>query len=94
MESSYNVTSVADVDGEIKLENLKLASDMIKEKKETKDEEKNKAEIIRLLESEIAKRYYFQRAQYEMAAKHDDDVKEALQLFANPTKYNQLLNKK
>ena len=58
------------------------------------DLEKNKAEIIRLLESEIAKRYYFQRAQYEMAAKHDDDVKEALLLFANPTKYNQLLNKK
>lgn len=58
------------------------------------DLEKNKAEIIELIEAEIAKRYYFQRAQYEMAFKHDEDVQEALKLFADMNKYRQLLGKK
>ena len=58
------------------------------------DLEKNKAEIIRLLEMEIAKRYYFQRASYEMASRIDEDVQEALKLFNDPTKYKQLLNRK
>lgn len=57
------------------------------------DLEKNKAEIIKLLESEIARRYYFQRAQYEMAIKHDPDVQEAIKLFAEPSRYAQLLKK-
>ncbi len=58
------------------------------------DLEKNKAEIIRLLEMEIAKRYYFQRASYEMASRIDEDVQEALKLFNDPAKYKQLLNRK
>jgi carboxyl-terminal processing protease len=57
------------------------------------DLDKNKAEIMELLESEIAKRYYFQRAQYEMALKHDDDVKEAIKLFADPARYKSILSK-
>lgn len=58
------------------------------------DLEKNKAEIIELLEAEIAKRYYFQKAQYEMAFKHDDDVQEALKLFADMNRYKSILGKK
>lgn len=58
------------------------------------DLDKNKAEIVELLEAEIAKRYYYQRAQYEMAFKHDEDVQEALKLFADMNKYRQLLGKK
>lgn len=58
------------------------------------DLEKNKAEIIQLLELEIAKRYYFQRAAYEMAYKNDDDIKEALKLFEDINKYKKILSKK
>ncbi len=58
------------------------------------DLDKNKAEIIELMEAEIAKRYYFQKAQYEMAFKHDDDVQEALKLFADKERYKTILTKK
>lgn len=52
----------------------------------------NKDEIMELLEAEIAKRYYFQKAQYEMAVMHDEDVKEAIKLFADKKRFAQLLN--
>jgi carboxyl-terminal processing protease len=58
------------------------------------DLDKNKIEIMELLESEIAKRYYFQKAQYEMAAKHDEDVKEAIKLLNDLPRYNAILGKK
>lgn len=58
------------------------------------DLDKNKAEILELMEAEIAKRYYFQKAQYEMAFKHDDDVQEALKLFADKDRYKNILTKK
>jgi len=58
------------------------------------DLDKNKTEIIELLESEIAKRYYFQKAQYEMAAKHDEDVKLAIKLLNDLPRYNAILGKK
>jgi carboxyl-terminal processing protease len=58
------------------------------------DLDKNKTEIIELLESEIAKRYYFQKAQYEMAAKHDEDVKVAIKLLNDLPRYNAILGKK
>lgn len=58
------------------------------------DLEKNKAEIVKLLEAEIAERYYFQKAQYEMSFKHDDDVQEALKLFSDMPKYKDILIKK
>lgn len=58
------------------------------------DLDKNKIEIIALLESEIAKRYYFQKAEYEMAAKHDEDVKVAVELLNDLPRYNAILGKK
>ena len=58
------------------------------------DLDKNKTEIIELLESEIAKRYYFQKAEYEMAAKHDEDVKVAIKLLNDLPRYNSILGKK
>jgi carboxyl-terminal processing protease len=58
------------------------------------DLEKNKSEIIELLESEIAKRYYFQKAEFEMAAKHDEDVKLAIKLLNDLPRYNSILGKK
>jgi carboxyl-terminal processing protease len=58
------------------------------------DLDRNKAEIIELLEAEIAERYYFQKAQYEMSFKHDDDVQEALKLFGDMERYKTILTKK
>ncbi len=55
------------------------------------DIDKNKAEICELLEQEITRRYYFQKARYEASFKSDEDIQEALKLFANPSRYKELL---
>ncbi|HYG15319.1 MAG TPA: S41 family peptidase, partial [Bacteroidia bacterium] len=58
------------------------------------DLEKNKAEIMRELEKEIATRYFFQRAQYEVAFVEDPDIVEAIAVLNDMSKYNSLLGKK
>jgi carboxyl-terminal processing protease len=55
------------------------------------DIEKNKEEIKLLLEEEIAKRYYFQKAHYETAFDHDEDILEALKVLADKYKYESIL---
>jgi carboxyl-terminal processing protease len=55
------------------------------------DLDKNKGEILELLTEEIARRYYFQRAQYETGLRSDDDVKEAIQVLDNPIKWKSIL---
>jgi carboxyl-terminal processing protease len=58
------------------------------------DLEKNKEELKQLLEEEIARRYYYQRARYEASFKHDEDVQEALKLFSDMNRYRTILAKK
>jgi carboxyl-terminal processing protease len=55
------------------------------------DIDKNKEEISELLQEEIARRYYYQRARYEASFKSDEDIQEALKLFADPARYQSLL---
>lgn len=55
------------------------------------DLEKNKTEIMALLEEEIARRYYYQRARYEVAFKNDEVVQEALNLFKDMNKYQSVI---
>jgi carboxyl-terminal processing protease len=55
------------------------------------DIDKNKEEILTILQEEIARRYYYQKARYEASFRNDEDIQEALSLFANPTKYESLL---
>lgn len=55
------------------------------------DIERNKLEIMELLEEEIVKRYYYQRGRIEVSFKHDNDVIEALKLFNDKAKFETLL---
>jgi carboxyl-terminal processing protease len=55
------------------------------------DLDKNKQEIMDLLKEEIARRYYYQKASYEASFDVDTDVKAALELFANTSKYLDIL---
>lgn len=52
---------------------------------------KNKKEITRLLQDEIVTRYYFQKGRLQNQLKDDLEVKEAINLLSNTTKYNSLL---
>lgn len=55
------------------------------------DLDKNKAEIMELLQEEIARRYYYQKARYETSFTTDDDIQEALKLFKDTARYQQIL---
>lgn len=55
------------------------------------DIEKNKEEIISLLEEEIVRRYYFQKGRIEAGFNHDVDVQAALKIFADKTAYKNIL---
>jgi carboxyl-terminal processing protease len=52
---------------------------------------KNKAEITELLEEEIARRYYFQKARVESSFDDDAEIQEAVKLFSDMKKYQSLL---
>jgi carboxyl-terminal processing protease len=56
------------------------------------DLDKNKLEIISLLEEEIVKRYYFQKGRIEASFAHDLEITEALNILQNPVRYQEILN--
>ncbi len=57
----------------------------------TQDLMKNKKEILRLLQDEIVSRYYFQRGRYQNQLLDDEEIKEAISVLGNPTRYNSIL---
>lgn len=56
------------------------------------DVEKNKHEIIQLLEEEIASRYYFQNGRIEAAFDRDTEIKKAVEVLNNSSMYSGILN--
>ncbi|MFN4082973.1 MAG: S41 family peptidase [Bacteroidia bacterium] len=55
------------------------------------DIERNKEEIIRLLEEEIVKRYYLQKGRIEQSFKYDNDILKAIETLNNKQTYNNIL---
>jgi carboxyl-terminal processing protease len=55
------------------------------------DLEKNKEEIVSLLEEEIVKRFYFQKGRIEASFAHDLEIKESLKVLSDPSRYQQIL---
>lgn len=53
----------------------------------------HKKDIQEYLEGEIVKRYFFRKGVVEHDFEHDEDIKEALKLFANMAEYNKILKK-
>jgi carboxyl-terminal processing protease len=58
------------------------------------DLDKNKTEIKTLLQQEIARRYYYQKARYEMSLNTDEDIQQAVKLFSESDRYNTILKRK
>lgn len=56
------------------------------------DLRRHEAEILRLLEKEIAARYYYERGRVEAGLRRDKDVEAAINLFKDKTRYNRLLS--
>lgn len=55
------------------------------------DLEEHKAEILHLLEQEIAARYYYEKGRIQVTLRNDKDVQEAIKLFADKAKFDKLL---
>ncbi len=55
------------------------------------DLDKNKEEIIEMLEEEIVRRYYFQKGKIEASFSHDADIQEALKILADKVAYKKIL---
>lgn len=70
----------------------KLKQELVQDKQA--DLEKNKAEIVQLLEEEILRRYYLQKARYEYAFHTDPDILEAAEVLRNKQKYQEILQVK
>lgn len=56
-----------------------------------KDLQTYKSEIKQLLEEEIVGRYYFTKGEIACSVEHDKDVKEAIALLSDPSKYQSYL---
>ena len=50
-----------------------------------------KDDILNLIEKEIAGRYFYQKGKLQMGLKNDKEIKEAVKLFDNASKYKSLL---
>lgn len=56
-----------------------------------KDLERNKKDIKNIINSEILKRYYYQKGTIQYALKDDKDLREALRILGNPQEYSKIL---
>lgn len=56
------------------------------------DVEKNKTEILQLLEEEIISRYYYQSGRIESSLQHDTELKKAVEIIHDPVLYTGILN--
>lgn len=56
-----------------------------------KDLERNKKDIKNIINSEIIKRYYYQKGAIQYALKDDKDLKEAFRILGNTSEYNSIL---
>ncbi|MEM7574554.1 MAG: S41 family peptidase [Bacteroidota bacterium] len=50
-----------------------------------------KTEIIKMIEKEIASRYYYQRGRVQMGLRNDAEVVEAISILTDPARYNEIL---
>jgi carboxyl-terminal processing protease len=53
---------------------------------------KNKSVLIRLIEKEIVKRYYFNEGKIKDSLKNDNEVKKAISILSNANDYMEILN--
>jgi carboxyl-terminal processing protease len=58
------------------------------------DIEKNKAEIIMMLENEIVRRYYYRKGAIENNFAYDEELKKAVEILNNQTRYKEILGYK
>jgi carboxyl-terminal processing protease len=56
------------------------------------DVQKNKDEIVNLIEEEITSRYYYQSGRIRESLTHDTDITKALEVLGDSVMYTSVLN--
>jgi len=87
-------TLESEAEDESYLEELKASITQLKtqfDDKKKADLDRHQSEIIEILESEIAGRYYYDRALVETTFDDDPDIKEAIKLFSELNRYKAIL---
>ncbi|MFK8102892.1 MAG: S41 family peptidase [Saprospiraceae bacterium] len=75
----------------IKSELAAIENKILSEKKN--DLTKYKSTIVDLIEKDIASRYYYQKGKIQVALKNDQEIKEAISVLGDDSKYNSFLKK-
>ena len=55
---------------------------------------KYKEGLIKIIEKEIAGRYYYQEGKIKMGLRNDDEIQEAIAVLRDTDKYNEILGNK
>lgn len=79
-------------DGYISLTDIRALEDKINAAKKN-DLNKNREEIIDLIEKEIASRFFYEKGRIEIGLRNDAEIEEALNLFADPARYDKILGR-
>jgi len=82
--------STAEKEGYSMNSDIELLAKRIQQEKEAAIME-YKQEIIDQIEREVAGRFFYQRGKIKMGLRNDEEIKEAIDLFDDPAKYQQVL---
>jgi carboxyl-terminal processing protease len=52
-----------------------------------------KDQVKRLLEEQIASRYYLERGPVEVSLKYDEEIRKAIAVLNNPAQFKKILNR-
>ncbi len=88
-EAANRLDSLSDAPSEMKAASSKLRQKIDEQKAEAISAAKK--EIIRLLETEIVARYYYERGRVQLQLREDTDVQEAIRLFNDKERFGKLL---
>jgi carboxyl-terminal processing protease len=89
-ESAILVAEDEELDTSITSEYNDLISAL--ERYKTSAVNKNKEKLTSLIRDEIIKRYFYSEGLYEYYKVNNPEIKKALDILSNPTKYNRILN--
>lgn len=88
MKKAKDENLIADIEPQIKVMQAQI------KKEKDKDLETYKEAIINEIEKEIVSRYYYQKGKIQVGLKNDKEIKEAIDVLRDKTKYEKLLNGK
>ncbi|WP_290701449.1 S41 family peptidase [Lacinutrix sp.] len=90
LKKALEVAKTENLDDDIQRDYNTLIKNLNNSKLKAVDD--NKSQLMSLLSDEIIKRYVYREGLYDYYKLNNEEIKQATQILANPTKYNRYLN--